>query len=102
VHAESGTNGWGLAERRPEDEDYSPSQSGYVKRVLKRWKGCTRLRTLARTIRRAKSDKERERIEGETTQCSKYEETRKEEAARNRHGIVYTLRQTAMITSMRY
>ena len=49
-----------------------------------------------------KSEKGRERIEGETTQCSKYEEMRKEEAARNRHGIVYTLRQTAMITSMRH
>ncbi len=49
-----------------------------------------------------KSEKERERIEEETTQCSKYEEIRKEEAARHRHGIAYTLRQTAMITSMRY
>ena len=36
-----------------------------------------------------KSEKGRERIEGETTQSSKYEEMRKEEAARNKHGNVY-------------
>ena len=38
---------------------------------------------------RSKSEKRSERIEEETTQSSKYEEMRKEEAARNKHGNVY-------------